>query len=176
MKSQGMMKFQFLLVLLLVLCHSAFLGATEIRLPADPVSEQTATFTAGRREVSVTFARLERPGEFSVTVKYWGPLTQEGPVNMWISLNGVTREMITLHELSDRRQTITLLSFHPIDPHAKGTALTPLPPTTIVDPDFFRQACYEAEFGQNQLEFIFFAHGRWDGDQNHNNANYSCRF
>jgi len=145
-------------------------------MPAKPVASQTVAFQAAGRDIAAVFSRLERPGEFALTITYWGPLTQEGPVNLWISLNGETREFITLHELANRHQTITLLSFHPIDPKADGPARLPLAPWERVDPGFFRNACYEPELGENHLEFIFFAHGRWDGNPEQHNANYTCSF
>jgi len=116
-------------------------------------------------DVEVTLDWLERPGEFALTIRYWGPLTQEGPVNVYLDLNGVRRTMVTLTELPNRHQMVKILSFQPTRVDADGrTALRPLAPGEIVDPELFRNAAWYPQFGANCLEFKFYVNGRWEGD------------
>ncbi|MFZ2959305.1 MAG: hypothetical protein WA705_20655 [Candidatus Ozemobacteraceae bacterium] len=128
-------------------------------------------------EISVNLDWLERPGDFALTISYWGQLTQEGPVNVWISLNGIERNFVTLTELSNRRQTVRIMSYQPTTTDSEGkNTIRPLEDFERVDPEFFRNAAYYAPFGQNTLEFKFFANGRWEGDPTKSNENYVVTF
>ncbi|MBF0502738.1 MAG: hypothetical protein HQM09_21570 [Candidatus Riflebacteria bacterium] len=128
-------------------------------------------------EISVTMDWLERPGEFALTITYWGQLTQEGPVNVWMNLNGVERGFVTLTELPDRHQMVRILSYQPTATNADGgTILRSLEDYERVDIDFFSKAGYYTAFGQNRLECKFFVNGRWEGDPGNNDSNYVFTF
>jgi len=128
-------------------------------------------------EVTVTFDWLARPGEFALTIEYFGYLTQEGMVNAYLSVNGIQREFITLkEELPNRHQRIKILSFHPMDTKKGGKGLKKISSNEMIDYMLFRNAPYYPQFGEVQIEIKFFANGRWDGDGNRNDANYVFNF
>ncbi|HOT28141.1 MAG TPA: hypothetical protein PLU72_08115 [Candidatus Ozemobacteraceae bacterium] len=139
----------------------------------EPIGARAHTFVDADGEVSVTVEWLRRPGEFAVTIEYYGYLTQEGMVNCYLSINGISREFITMKEETPaRRQRIRILSFHP----TVGRGLRPLGPGEIVDYLLFRNAPYYPQFGKFEIELKFFANGRWDGDGNNSNDNYRAAF
>ncbi len=139
----------------------------------EPIGTRAHTFVDADGDVTVTVEWLRRPGEFAVTIDYYGYLTQEGMVNCYLRINGTSREFITLKEETPaRHQRIRILSFHPtID-----RGLRPLAPDELVDYLLFRNAPYYPQFGRFEIEMKFFANGRWDGDGNNSNNNYKTAF
>ena len=128
-------------------------------------------------KVSVTLEWLTRPGEFALNIEYFGYLTQEGPVNLFLLVNGVKREFLTLkEEMPNRHQRIRLISFHPTTSKAGPNALVKLAKHEVVDYLLFKNAPYYSQFGEVKIEMKFFAHGRWDGDGNRGNENYRFSF
>ncbi|HOT29691.1 MAG TPA: hypothetical protein PLU72_16060 [Candidatus Ozemobacteraceae bacterium] len=143
----------------------------------EPIGVQTHRFVDHDGEVKLTVEWLRRPGEFAVTIDYFGYLTQEGRVNCYLELNGTRREFITLREsASDRHQRIRILSFHPTVTRGSSRGLKKLTPEEVVDYLLFTNAPYYPQFGNVNVEMKFFSHGRWDGDGNNNNENYRISF
>lgn len=143
----------------------------------EPMGVQTHRFVDRDGEVKLTVEWLRRPGEFAVTIEYYGYLTQEGRVNCYLDLNGTRREFITLREsVSDRHQRIRILSFHPTVALGESRGLKKLTSDEVVDYLLFTNAPYYPQFGNVNIEMKFFSHGRWDGDGNNNNENYRISF
>ncbi len=143
----------------------------------EPIGVQTHRFVDRDGEVKLTVEWLRRPGEFAVTIDYYGYLTQEGRVNCYLDLNGTRREFITLRESdSDRHQRIRILSFHPTVTRGTTRGLKKLASDEVVDYLLFTNAPYYPQFGAVNIEMKFFSHGRWDGDANNDNDNYKIRF
>ena len=154
-------------------CQLAALGARDEAV----VAEKTQTIKDSNGEVRVTWQWLARPGEMAVTIDYFGYLTQEGTVNLYLDLNGVKREFLTMQEeLPNRIQRIRILSFHPSVNENGVNVLKTLPAADIVDYKLFKNAPYYPQFGKVRMELKFFANGRWDGDANRNNENYLFEF
>ena len=169
------------LLAMMIMMVVLFLTLTVAGLAAEPwrtaLSRQADLPAYKGGSVQVRLDWLERPGDFALTIIYWGQLTQAGPVNLWMNLNGVNREMIALNEMPDRRQRLTIYSSQPTTTDEEGkTRIRPLEAWERVDPDLFRNAAYYPQFGQNRLEFKFFVNGRWDGDPERDNGNYFCTF
>lgn len=167
---------QVLLITLFVLLPSLTWAVNIV--DEEPIARQTQTISDRDGDVTVELQWLRRPGEFALTITYYGYLTQEGPVNLYLSVNGVAREFVTLPvELPNRAQQIRILSFHPSRQRKNGpSALRQLDKLETVDYQLFRNAPYYQQFGKPRLEMKFFAHGRWDGDGNRNNENYVFEF
>jgi hypothetical protein len=128
-------------------------------------------------EVKVRVDWFARPGELAITVNYNGYLTQEGMVNMYISVNGEQREFVTMKkELKNRAQKIRIISFHPVVRENGINKLARIPDDSIVDGLLFKNAPYYKQFGDLNIEIKFFCHSRWDGDGNNNNENYQFCF
>ncbi|MBP7634995.1 hypothetical protein KBA41_12570 [Candidatus Ozemobacteraceae bacterium] len=143
----------------------------------EPIGVQTHRFVDRDGEVKLTVEWLRRPGEFAVTIDYYGYLTQEGRVNCFLDLNGTRREFITLREsFADRHQRIRILSFHPTVTRGNARSLKKLTSDEVVDYLLFTNAPYYPQFGTVNIEMKFFSHGRWDGDGNNNNENYRISF
>lgn len=143
----------------------------------EPIGVQTHTFTDRDGEVKLTVEWLRRPGEFAVTIDYYGYLTQEGRVNCYLDINGTKREFITLREnFSNRHQRIRILSFHPTVSSGVSRGLKKLMSDEVVDYLLFTNTPYYPQFGKVNIEMKFFSHGRWDGDGNNNNENYNISF
>lgn len=143
----------------------------------EPIGVQTHRFVDQDGEVRLTVEWLRRPGEFAVTIDYFGYLTQEGRVNCYLDLNGTRREFITLREsVSDRHQRIRILSFHPTVTRGTTRGLKKLTSDEVVDYLLFTNAPYYPQFGTVNIEMKFFSHGRWDGDGNNENENYRISF
>ncbi len=154
----------------------ACLGAVGLR-DEDVLASRTLTCKDADGEVKVTMEWLRRPGEMALTIEYFGYLIQEGTVNFYLEVNGIRREFCTFQEqLPSRAQRIRFRSFHPTTVHKGVTKLKTLPPGEVVDYLLFRNAAYYPQFGKTHIELKFFAHGRWDGDSNHGNANYVFEF
>jgi hypothetical protein len=127
--------------------------------------------------INVRLDWLNRPGEMALTVTYYGYLTQEGMVNFYININGEQREFVTMkQEMKNRAQRIRMISFHPTVKHKKANKLADIPSDTVVDHLLFRNAPYYKQFGDCNIEIIFFAHGRWHGDSSNNNENFRVSF
>lgn len=171
-------------ILALILIPSGIVAASDDVIETDMLSEdlepigvQTHRFVDRDGEVKLTVEWLRRPGEFAVTIDYYGYLTQEGRVNCYLDLNGTRREFITLREnVSDRHQQIRILSFHPTVTHGNTRGLKKLTSDEVVDYLLFTNAPYYPQFGTVNIEMKFFSHGRWDGDGNNNNENYKISF
>ncbi|HAE39884.1 MAG TPA: hypothetical protein DCG57_14840 [Candidatus Riflebacteria bacterium] len=141
------------------------------------VHSETKEIKDSNGTINVRMDWLNRPGEMALTVTYYGYLTQEGMVNFYININGVQREFVTLkQEMKNRAQRIRLLSFHPTVKHKKANKLAELPSDTVVDHMLFRNAPYYQQFGNCDVEIIFFANGRWHGDSSKDNANFRVSF
>lgn len=152
-------------------------GARILSEDAEPIGKRAHTFTDLDGEVTVTVEWLRRPGEFAVTIDYYGYLTQEGRVNCFLDINGTKREFVTLQEeAAGRHQRIKILSFHPTVERGESRGLKPLEPGEIVDYLLFRNTPYYPQFGNVNIEMKFFAHDRWDGDGNKQNGNYTVSF
>jgi len=120
---------------------------------------------------------FKSPGEMALTITYNGYLTQEGLANFYLKINGEQREFLTMRqEMKNRAQRTRIISFHPTIRDKKINRLVELPSDTIVDKLLFKNAPYYKQFGQLDIEIIFFCHGRWDGDGNNNNENYRFSF
>ncbi len=175
----------FIAVILLLVTIPSGIAATsddiaDMEMPCDdlePIGVQTHSFVDRDGEVKLTVEWLRRPGEFAVTIDYYGYLTQEGRVNCYLDLNGTRREFITLREnISDRHQRIRILSFHPTVSRGGSRGLKKLTSDELVDYLLFTNAPYYPQFGTVNIEMKFFSHGRWDGDDNNNNENYKISF
>ncbi len=143
----------------------------------DPIAVEKKTITDLDGECTVTIEWLRRPGEFALTIDYFGYLTQEGRVNLYLEVNGARREFLTLtEELPNRHQRIRILSFHPMTGKKGPNSLKKLAPVEVVDHLLFQNAPYYPQFGTMQVQVKFFAHGRWDGDSNRNNENFVYEF
>ena len=143
----------------------------------DSIGKASKTIEDSDGQVSVSVDWLARPGEFMVTIDYFGYLTQEGMVNAWMSINGVQREFVTMKvELPNRHQKIRFLSFHPMTGKKGPASLKKLEPSDVVDYLLFRNAPYYPQFGKFILEIKFFANGRWDGNANEGNKNFVFEF
>lgn len=169
------------LVAMMIMIALLFLSLTAVGFAAEPwrpVAARQADLAAHKGgNVHVQLDWLERPGDFALTICYWGPLTQEGAVNVWLQLNGSYRELVTLNEMPDRHQRVTIYSSQPTVTNEAGkTSIRPLESWERVDPELFSRAAYYPQFGQNHLEFKFFANGRWEGDPHRDNANYVLTF
>ncbi|GAB4279978.1 MAG: hypothetical protein Kow0029_24260 [Candidatus Rifleibacteriota bacterium] len=141
------------------------------------ICSETQTVKDSDGEVSVKVDWLARPGEMAVTITYYGYLTQEGMVNMYLNVNGQERDFVTLkQELKNRAQRIRYLSFHPVINQKGKNILAPLSADTVVDSLLFRNAPYYQQFGDLVVELKFFCNGRWDGDGNNHNENYRFVF
>lgn len=152
------------------------LGAVGLR-DETVLAKQTQTIKDADGEVKVTMEWFQRPGEMALGIEYFGYLIQEGTVNFYLDLNGTRREFSTLRTtLPNRAQKIRFVSFHPSVNDGGVNKLKPLPPSDLVDYLLFQNAAYYPQFGKNRIELKFFAHGRWDGDGNHGNANYVFEF
>jgi hypothetical protein len=113
----------------------------------------------------------------ALTIQYNGYLPQEGMGNFYLDINGERREFFTMRqELKNRAQRTRILSFHPTIKDNNVNRLAQLPADTLVDSMLFRNAPYYKQFGNINVEIIFFCHGRWDGDANNNNQNYRFSF
>lgn len=180
---------EFVLTLVVVLMSSSFLfqatGEAAVKYDEimmrspdeEPIGTRTHTFTDRDGEVTVTVEWLRRPGEFAVAIDYYGYLTQEGMANCYLSINGISRDFITLKEETPaRHQRIRILSFHPSLAGKSGRGLRPLGPGELVDYLLFRNAPYYPQFGRFEIEMKFFANGRWDGDGNNSDNNYKIAF
>ncbi|HNW36250.1 MAG TPA: hypothetical protein PKM25_15025 [Candidatus Ozemobacteraceae bacterium] len=158
---------------------AAMIGLSDVVLSEDEevIGQQSHTFIDKDGEVNITLEWLRRPGEFAMTIDYYGFLTQEGPVNFYLDINGTRREFVTMgEELKDRHQRIRILSFHPCIEQDGANGLKPLASGEVVDYLLFRTAPYYPQFGKVDIEMKFFAHDRWDGDGNKNNENYRISF
>lgn len=141
------------------------------------IHSQTKTIIDANGKVTVKVDWLERPGEMAITIIYYGYLTQEGLTNLFLSVNGETREFLTMKkELKNRAQKLRIISFHPTVFKDGVNQLAQIPDDTIVDSLLFRKAPYYQQFGELIIEVKFFCHGRWDGDSNNNNENYRFVF
>jgi len=158
---------------------AAMNGLRDVVLSEDEevIGQHSHRFVDNDGEVAVTMEWLRRPGEFSMTIDYYGYLTQEGHVNFYLEINGTRREFVTMsEELSDRHQRIRILSFHPSIERDGARGLKPLAPGEVVDYLLFRTAPYYPQFGKANIELKFFANDRWDGDGNNGNENYKITF
>lgn len=145
--------------------------------PDDILASQKDTIRDDNGQVTVQIDWLERPGEFALTIDYFGYLTQEGMANLYLEVNGSCREFLTMREeLPDRTQRIRILSFHPLKKKAGPNMLKPLPKSSLVDHLLFANAPYYSELGKIHIEVKFFIHGRWDGDGNNNDGNFVFEF
>lgn len=141
------------------------------------ISSSTQVIQNGPGYVSVTVKWLKRPGEMAIIINYYGFLTQEGMVNFYIDVNGEQRNFMTFKKEHDNRsQSITILSFHPVQLTDGINRLINIPDNIMVDALLFRQAPYYAQFGDLNIELKFFCHGRWEGDAENNNENYRFTF
>ncbi len=167
-----------ILVSALAIAGSVFGGvpASEKDRPDVALESQKKTISDKDGEVTVTLEFLNRPGEFALTIHYFGYLTQEGPVNCWLEVNGIQREFVTLSELPDRSQQVKILSFHPSVLEDGVNRLRELGKDEMVDYLLFRNAPYFPQLGNVKVALKFFANGRWDGDGNHENDNYRFEF
>jgi hypothetical protein len=165
-------------ILFLAMVCLAMPCSGETMKDTDSIGRASQTIRDTQGEVTVTLDWLRRPGEFALTIDYYGYLTQEGIVNAYLSVNGTQREFITMkEELSNRHQRIRILSFHPTA-KVKGNAnrLATIADSEVIDYLLFKNAPYYPQFGTVKIELKFFAHGRWDGDGNCNNENYCFKF
>lgn len=143
----------------------------------DVIASQTKSIEDSNGKVSIRVDWLERPGEFALTIFYNGYLTQEGWVNMYLSVNGVDRDFITFRkEDADRTQRIRIISFQPMIAAKGGDQVKKLPVDTTVDYLLFEKAPYYAQFGDLKIEAKFFCNSRWDGDDRNNNGNFVFTF
>lgn len=168
-------------VLLMVVCFmmsfSAAATAGIAPRDEDPIAVQKKSIADMDGECTVTVEWLRRPGEFALNIDYFGYLTQEGMVNLYLEINGVRREFLTLtEELPNRHQRIRILSFHPMTGKKGPNGLKKLAPVEMVDYLLFQNAPYYPQFGTLQVQVKFFAHGRWDGDGNRGNENFVYEF
>ncbi|HEY9072204.1 MAG TPA: hypothetical protein VIV61_18230, partial [Candidatus Ozemobacteraceae bacterium] len=152
MKSSNKWRFFLLTALLicLVLTTASFASLTTDGNGDDdqPLAQRSRTITDGDGEVTVTLEWLRRPGEFALTIDYYGYLTQEGPVNLYLAVNGTQREFVTLPaELENRHQRIRILSFHPTRVSEGSRSLRSLARDETVDYLLFRNAPYYPQFG-----------------------------
>ncbi|MBF0545714.1 MAG: hypothetical protein HQM08_14820 [Candidatus Riflebacteria bacterium] len=167
----------FLIVRLMFITNLLFGNTMENLKPDKPISSSDVMLDVVDGAIQVKLDWLERPGEFALTVLYWGPLTQEGNVNLWVNFNGVSRNFLTLCEMPDRRQMLVIYSFQPTIKSSDGNVqIRELQPWEIVDTNLFQNSAYYKEFGTNSIEFKFFANGRWEGDRKNNNQNWRCVF
>ncbi|MBF0405825.1 MAG: hypothetical protein HQM10_00610 [Candidatus Riflebacteria bacterium] len=183
MKKSNIVKKMFVLSVLImsitlsVAINEAFGAELMNNITEKPLFSQTFPLNVLRGDVSVSLDWLERPGDFALTVKYWGMLTQEGPVNVYMNFNGVSRDFITLHEMPDRKQKLVIYSMQPMVTDSNGIArVRELESWEVVDRDLFKNAVYYKQFGKNLIELIFFANGRWEGNPKENNRNWICEF
>ncbi|HOY65354.1 MAG TPA: hypothetical protein PLP29_00615 [Candidatus Ozemobacteraceae bacterium] len=182
MKSSNKQRFFLLIALLITLflttaASFASLTTDETGDDEQPLAHRSRTITDRDGEVTVSLEWLRRPGEFALTIDYYGYLTQEGPVNLYLSVNGTQREFVTLPaELENRHQRIRILSFHPTRVTEGARGLRSLARDEAVDYLLFRNAPYYPQFGEVEIEMKFFAHDRWDGDANAGNGNYRVSF
>lgn len=147
--------------------------------PDDIIASEKKTVRDNNGEVTVQLDWLDRPGEFALTIDYFGFLTQEGLANFFLEVNGTRREFLTMREeLPDRTQRIRILSFQPLQKRAKAgpNMLKKLPSNTLVDHLLFTNAPYYSQLGNVRIELKFFIHGRWDGDGNQNDGNFRFEF
>lgn len=144
----------------------------------DTINSVTKNIEDSNGCVSVKVDWLARPGEIAITVVYDGYLTQEGMVNMYLSVNGTQREFVTLASNNEnRKQQIKIISYHPTQLTKGVNKLIQLPEDTIVDYILFRNAPYYSQFGEIDIECKFFCNSRWDGDDaNNNDGNYHLTF
>jgi len=164
-----------LLLLFTVLFTAAQAGAQMHDL--EIVHTETKEIKDGNATISLRMDWFNRPGEMALTVTYYGYLTQEGMVNFYINVNGEQREFVTMkQEMKNRAQRVRMISFHPTVKHKKVNKLAEIPSDTVVDHLLFRNAPYYKQFGSCNVEFIFFAHGRWHGDSSNNNENFRVSF
>ncbi|MDD2998170.1 MAG: hypothetical protein EOM80_11105 [Erysipelotrichia bacterium] len=163
----------FLLVAVLITTGKAGAQMDDLNIVNTVIKE----ITDADGTVKLRIDWLKRPGEMLMTITYNGFLTQEGMVNFYIDVNGVTRDFMTMkQEIRNRAQRIKILSFHPVIRDNGVNRLAQLPEDTIVDSLLFRNAPYYKVFGPMKVEMKFFCHGRWDGDGNNNNENYCFTF
>lgn len=157
----------------LILSTSLVMGFED----TDVIGRMTKTIRDADGEVTLTLDWLRRPGEFALTIDYYGYLTQEGMVNAFLSVNQTNREFITLREeLPNRHQRIRILSFHPTTGKKGPKSLKKLAPVEMVDYPLFLNAPYYPTFGTVNIEVKFFANSRWDGDSQRGNGNYQVTF
>ncbi|HNV69654.1 MAG TPA: hypothetical protein PKO06_08160, partial [Candidatus Ozemobacteraceae bacterium] len=105
----------FIMVVAFMMSFAAEVMAGLAPRDEDPVAVQRKTISDFDGECTVTVEWLRRPGEFALTIDYFGYLTQEGRVNLYLEVNGARREFLTLtEELPNRHQRIRILSFHPM--------------------------------------------------------------
>lgn len=169
MKSLRTMNLSFVIISLIALASLCMAAERDV-VPAGQV-EQTIEDNNGI--VTVRMEWLTRPGEFALEIDYFGYLTQEGPVNLFLMVNGVTREFLTLkEEMPNRHQRVRILSFHPTTTKKGPNALKKLSSAEMVDYLLFKNAPYYPQFGEVLLEMKFFANGRWDGDGNNSDGNF----
>ena len=170
-----MLNFVFWIIIVIVMNFSNNAYALSVDTPdTQTVSSSTQTVKKGLGYVSVTVKWLKRPGEMALVINYYGFLTQEGMVNFYIDVNGEQRNFVTfIKEHENRSQSITILSFHPVQLKDGINRLMRIPDNIMVDALLFRNAPYYAQFGDLNIELKFFCHGRWDGDENGGNYQFS---
>jgi hypothetical protein len=165
------------IITLLVLIALAFININQVGAAmkdTDVINSEVREFVDADGKVKVKLDWLRRPGEMALTITYYGYLTQEGMVNLYINVNGETREFLTMKkELQNRAQQIKLISFHPTTNDNGVNRLSKLRKDTVVDSLLFKNAPYYSCFGDVNISFKFFANGRWDGDGTRNNENYN---
>jgi len=164
-------KCMFLVIIMLMVNTSLYANSCDV------ISSQTKSIEDSNGKVSVKVDWLERPGEIAITISYDGYLTQEGMVNMYLSVNGVERDFITLKEEDENRtQRIRIISFQPMTMTKGPNQIKKLPIDTAVDYLLFEKAPYYGQFGDLKIEAKFFCNSRWDGNDNNNDGNFVFSF
>ncbi len=160
-------------IALLILIKPGSAAMAELNI----VHSETKKIVDADGEVTVRVDWFESPGEMAITIVYYGFLTQEGMANVYLNVNGESRDFLTMKkELKNRAQKLRIISYHPTVKVKGINRLSQIPDDTVVDSLLFRNAPYYEQFGELVIEAKFFCHGKWDGDTNNNNENFRFVF
>lgn len=147
--------------------------------PEAPIRSLSQSRNSKSEEVTVTVGFLNRPGEFSLEIRYYGVLLQEGAVNCFLDVNGTSREFVCLaQEQEDGSRRVKILSFHPV---VRGedqgpNRLRAIQVGELVDYLLFRTAPYYPQLGKVKVTVRFFSNGRYGNDGNKIGGAYHFEF